>query len=196
MEKIVLNALERLEKSHKVRRKGFVPGVIYGEGLPGGVPIMFERSKIDNVLHKHGVNSKIWVKAGEDENLGIIKEIQRDPLTGATIHLDIQRISGNENITLRLPIIFSERHKLEERKLLLQINLSEIEVSGRADLLPEHVVIDVAKMNQGDIIKIKDLPLEKQIRIHHDANETVAVITALKEHTVHEEPKETENTEG
>lgn len=190
MSESMLIAHERIENPHAVRKSGYVPGVVYGEGFRNGLAVKFEEPIIKKMLSKHGINAKVNVKIGTKESFGVIKEIQKHPVSGELVHLDLHLISKSEILKLKLPILFSGRHKLEEKKFLLQVQLNEIEVAGKADLLPESVAVDVSNKTPGDSILVKDLPLDKEIKLNHDLDDIVAVITAFKETNVASETTE------
>ena len=50
MEKIIIKALERPKKTGKFKEQGFVPGVLYGEGMEGSASVKFEAAVIRNLI--------------------------------------------------------------------------------------------------------------------------------------------------
>jgi large subunit ribosomal protein L25 len=194
MAKAALKVMERTEKSKKVRRNGFTPGIIYGEGIKDGIPIKFEILKLRQLLKDNLTNAKLYVKLGEDNRYCIIKDIQRDPVSGSIIHVDMQAVSTDEIIKLKVPVIYNGLSNLELKRLALQIDVSELEVEGRVDVLPEAIHVDVGAKGLGDRITLKDLELEKAIKAHIDENEALAIIVAPKE-TADETEEEKEPAE-
>ncbi|ATW26157.1 50S ribosomal protein L25 [Candidatus Formimonas warabiya] len=192
MEKVILKAIERIEKPRKVREAGFIPGVLYGEGSKA-TSVKFEASALKRILAKHGSNAKVWVSMDENEKFGFIKEVQKHPVEGNVIHLDVQLVSRDQEIKLQLPISFIGIEELEHRMLLLQVYKSEIEVVGRTNLMPNVVVVDVSNKEMGDAITFRDFDLDNQIRINDSKDEIYAVIKANKEQPA-EEPTENETT--
>ncbi|MBZ4647133.1 MAG: ribosomal protein [Clostridia bacterium] len=181
MSETFIRAIERTEKPKKARRDGFAPGVIYGEGYENGLPVKFEMLKLKRILKKQGQNTKIWIKIGEQTKYGVIKDIQRDPITGDIVHIDIQTISQNDDVKLKLPIVFTGRNKLEERKLLLQVLIPEIEVLGKASELPEFITIDVSGKKSGEKITVNDIRMTEQIRVLSDTKDVLAIVIEPKE---------------
>lgn len=185
---------EKTEKSKKIRRDGFTPGVIYGEGIEKGISIKFEMLKLKQILKNNILNAKLNLKLGSKTKYCIIKDFQRDPIGGNIIHVDFQAVSANENVKLKVPVVYNGIGLLESKRLALQINISDLELEGRVDSLPETIYVDVSTKKLGDKIHIKDLKLDSSIKIHADENENLAVIVAPKEY-VEETEESTETAE-
>lgn len=176
----VLQVLERTEKPQKVRKEGFTPGVVYGEGIEKGIPIKFEMPKLKRILKTNIKNAKLYVKLGENSIYCIVKDFQRNHITGSIIHIDLQAVSADEIIKLKVPVIYNGITFLESKKLTIQINISEIEIEGAVKSLPESIHVDISSKNLGDKIILKDLELDSKIKIHADENEILAVIIEPK----------------
>ena len=181
MEKVILNAFERIAKHKKLREEGFIAGVIYGDSVKEATSVKFEEMPLKKVLGKHGSNAKVWVKIGEDMKFGFIKEIQRDPVTAKIIHIDVQLVSKDHQVKLQLHIAFKGEENLTPKQLQLQIHKSEVDVVGRMDLMPDSLSIDVSQMKLGDTITIKEFNLDKLIKVSDKEDEIYAAVTQLKE---------------
>ncbi|MDI6877950.1 MAG: 50S ribosomal protein L25 [Desulfitobacteriaceae bacterium] len=180
MEETILNAIERMP-SKKFKETGFTPGVLYGDSIAKATSVKFESLALNKVLVTHGSNAKLWVKYGGNKKFGFIKEVQRHPVTGKVIHLDVQLVSQTHEVRLQLPINFKGKDHLENRNLVLQVYKSEIDVFGKAALMPDVVVIDVSKKELGDTITLNDFDLDKQLKIHDGENEIYGIITSPRE---------------
>lgn len=179
MEQIILNAEQRIKKTKKFREKGFIPGIIYGDGVNKADSVKFEEISLKKILAAHGSNVKLWVKCGNDKKFGVIKEVQRQPVTNRIIHLDVQLVSKNHEVRLQIPITFKGEDNLRKKQMQLQIHKSELDVLGKIDLLPEVISIDVSERNLGDTITFKDFHLDKQVKIHDKSDEIYGTITKL-----------------
>jgi len=177
----VLTVEERTEKSKHLRNKGITPGVIYGEGIETGISIQFDMPKLKHILKSNFMNAKLTVKLGEAGRFCLIKDFQTDPVSGNIIHVDFQSVSADEVIKLKVPIIFNGKAALKLKRLALQINVTELEIEGRVDLVPEAIHIDVSTRNVGDKIILKELELESHIKVHADENEILAFVVEPRE---------------
>jgi large subunit ribosomal protein L25 len=174
MNETALKAMERTGSIHLIRKAGFIPGVLYGEGYEKGAPVKFEATRFYKLVHNK--NAKVWVDYNGKRHFGMIKELQKDMISGKILHTDIRILSRAVNIRIKLPIVFTGVVELEHSNLSLKIMNSTIDVSGEAGLLPEHVTLNVENFKAGDMIKSKDLPIDNSITVHDPSNEVYAAI--------------------
>lgn len=191
MEETILNAIESTEKPKKVRQAGFTPGVLYGGGNTAA-KVKFESSALNKILTRHGHNAKLWVNIDANKNFGFVREVQKHPVEGKVIHIAIQLISQDQEVKMQIPITFQGRDELEKRMLTLQVSKSEIAVFGKANLIPDAVVVDVSNMELEDNITMKDFDLDPQIKVQDFEDEIYATIKEVYEEQPEEEPAETE----
>ena len=189
MEKVILDAFERIPGNKKFKEDGFIAGVIYGDNIKEAISVKFELLPLKKILGQHGSNAKVWVKYGEDKKFGFIKAIQRHPVTAKISHIDVQIVSLDHEIKLQLPISFKGEASLIDNILQLQVQKSEIDVAGSMALMPDSVVIDISYKKLGDTITMKDFQLDKKIKITDDEDQIYAVVVPMKE-IVEEEVEE------
>ncbi|HPT91265.1 MAG TPA: 50S ribosomal protein L25 [Acetivibrio sp.] len=182
MSEAVICALERTEKPNKVRKQGFVPGVMYGKDIKS-TSIKLEQKKFMRFLHGHAKNTKVRVQLGNDVKHCIVKDVQKDFINGQILHVELQAIDSNDVIRLKVPVVFQGKEELSLRKQVLQVHMPEVEIMGKAADMPEFVCIDVEDRKLGDKITVKDIQVPKDIKILDDESEIVAVISAIKEYS-------------
>ncbi|MBU3143341.1 50S ribosomal protein L25 [Clostridium sp. CF012] len=181
MEKVILDAFERIPGNKKFKEDGFIAGVIYGDKIKEAIPVKFELVPLKKILGKHGSNAKVWVKYGEDKKFGFVKAIQRHPVSAIINHIDVQIVSLDQEIKLQLPLSFKGEANLLDNQLQLQVQKSDIDVTGIMALMPDAVSVDVAEKKLGDTITIKDFDLDKKIKITDEEDQVYAVIVQVKE---------------
>ena len=179
MEETILNAVERTMQPKQCREAGFTPGVLYGDSVTNAITVQFETAALKKILATHGSNAKVWVQYGGNKKFGFIKEVQRHPVSAKLIHTDVFLVSQDHEVRMQIPITFEGRDSLDN--MLLQVHKSEIEVLGKAALMPEAVVVDVSTMALGDTITAKNFNFDKQIKITDSENEVYGIITPLRE---------------
>jgi large subunit ribosomal protein L25 len=177
MSETILRADVRDETARKVRDKGFIPGVIYGTGVKDGMPIKFNELELNKVLRSQGMNPRMSIMLGDEEKHVLIKEIQRDPIKGNVIHVDLQAIAVDEVIRTTIPLAFEGREEVEGRGLLLEVYLFEIEVSGPANIIPESITVEVGESEAGDTVTMSDIELDSRITAVTPLDEVLAVTT-------------------
>lgn len=174
MESVVFNVSERNEKGKKVRMQGEVPAVLYGSHLNNPVSLKITRKDMYKLLTLAKSSILSLELNGHIENC-VVKELQKDPF-GKVIHIDFQDIKKNEKIKMKIPVVFDGQSSLEGRQLLLEVLISEIELYGAADKLPENIQCHVGKLNLGDKIFVKDLVMPEGMRVDADEDAIVATI--------------------
>jgi large subunit ribosomal protein L25 len=180
MQETILEAFERVDGPKVLRRTGYVPGVLYGEGYEKGVPVAFQEANLMQIVNTHGTNAKVWVDFSGSKKLGFIKDLQRDSITRKIIHSDIQVASQNHKVRMKLPIIFHGSGELERRRLVLQVYSNHVDISGEAEAIPEAVVVNVGNMLLHDSIKVKDLKLDSRIKVYDGIDEIYATVLEIK----------------
>ena len=174
MESVVFNVSERNEKGKKVRMHGEVPAVLYGSHLDNTVSIKITRKDMYKLLTLAKSSILSLKLNGHIENC-VVKELQKDSF-GKVIHIDFQDIKKDEKIKMKIPVVFDGQSTLEGRQLLLEVLISEVELYGEADKLPENIKCNVGELNIGDEIFIKDLVIPEGMRLDVDENAIVATI--------------------
>src|SRR5512140_596073 len=89
------------------RRQGKVPAVIYGKGEES-LSINVNLKEFVTVMHGHAgsnviIDLKLAGREGTDTR-ALIRDLQRDPITGQVTHIDLLHISMTEMITVDVPV--------------------------------------------------------------------------------------------
>lgn len=90
MQNLVFDISERTEKGKKVRTKGEVPCVIYGESLDKSISCKIPRKEMLKLLSSPK-NSVLSLNLDGTIEKCVLKEVQRDTF-GEIIHLDFQYV--------------------------------------------------------------------------------------------------------
>jgi large subunit ribosomal protein L25 len=185
MEAIYLEAMLREDaevgKSHLLRKKNFVPCVVYGEGKKTLV-LKIDRGHLIKFMHAHhgGENIVITLKVSSpghekaQEKAVIIKEIQTHPVNDEILHVDFNEISLTKRIIVKVPIrSIGEPVGVKQDGGTLEQVLWEIDVECLPTQIPEKLESDVANMKIGDIVQVKDLKIPEGALIKHEADAIV-----------------------
>jgi len=179
MEKTIISATVRKEKPNKLRRTGFIPGVLNGPGTASS-SVQFENTAMSRAITKHGSNAKVWVDLDGVKKFGFIKAIQRDPVEGKLLHVSIQLVSENQEVRMQLPISFHGLAELERKQLHIEIRKSEVEVSGITELMPDSLTVNVSEKASGDTVTSADFSLSPELKVIEPENEIYAAIKEVR----------------
>ena len=185
MENVSFNICERNEKGSKVRRNGQVPGVLSGVHLDNPIPVKMTRSDMCKLLG-YSQSTILSLNLKGDVRKCVVRELQKD-IYGKVIHVDFQCIRSDENIKMKVPVVFLGQEELGGNKLNLETFVSEVELFGEADKLPEKVEYDVSSLKFGDRILAKDLAIPEGLKLDGDKELIVAKVCGIAEEVEEEE---------
>ncbi len=159
--------------ARRLRRSGRVPGVLYGGG---GESVGFEADarKLRLALASSGAVLDLSVD-GEKSTPVVLKEAQRDPVRGATVHVDLLRVRLDEAIHAVVPLELigvEEAPGVKEGGVLEQIT-RELNVEALPTAIPESIVHDVGEMDIGDHIGLAAIAIPEGVTLLDDAEDTV-----------------------
>ncbi|NUQ86785.1 MAG: 50S ribosomal protein L25 [Anaerolineales bacterium] len=185
MEKVVLKATKREVTGKQVkalRREGNLPAVIYGRHVEP-ISIVLEAHGASLALSKVTASSLVTVNVDGAEYPALVRERQRDYIKGTLTHIDFLAVDMNEKIRTSVGLAFvGVSPAVKDFNGVLVHNLERLEVECFPGDLPERIDVDIAMLKQiGDLIRVRDLTVSDKIRILGDPEETIAVVTIIKE---------------
>jgi large subunit ribosomal protein L25 len=191
MEKVVLNATRRAVIGKQVkalRREGKLPAVIYGRNFEM-MPISLDQRETSRSLSHVGMSTLLSIQLEGIPYTVLVREKQRNSLTGELIHIDFQAISMTEKLRASVVIdLGGIAPAVKDFNALLVTNLSEIEVECLPSDLPERMVVDVSNLKSiGDVIHVRDLVISPNIRLLEDPDTIIVVVNPAEEELVIEE---------
>lgn len=186
---------KRVKKGSVIRREGFIPGVIFGNGMDS-INVKVKANEWTRFSLKHQVIFNVTVEGGK-KHLVALNEVDRDPM-GKIQHLSLHKMKKGQKATVTIPVhTTGEKHK--DNKGIIFHNITELRVEAVPSDVPESIEIDISKMMEGDTITIADLPLTKGVEIQgHDPEDSVVDcrLSHTKEEPEAEEAEATTEVEG
>ena len=178
MENLQVNQREKKTRhsSRQCRRKGLVPGVIYGKGINN---FLFEIGELElnHALSVTGEHGLLNINSQEGSLNTLIKEVQRDPVTRKVLHIDLEKVEGNEEIETVVPINYVGEEYINKLDAVLQKNLDSIKVKCSPSNIPKGVNLNVGRAKPGDQFKIADVEFGNEITVVDDLNSIVASVS-------------------
>lgn len=170
--------------SRRLRRAGKIPGIIYGGGKPD-LAISMSYNVISKLLNEelfHTSMLEIKVKGSRGKNTVLLKDTQWDPVLDTVTHLDFFRVSGKDTITMDVPVIAVNVEKCPGvvKGGMVDVVRHSLEITCRADSIPESIEIDCSNLDIGDTVHIDDIPLPEGAEVQHDVNFTILNMSATK----------------
>lgn len=159
-----------------LRKKGRLPGVVFGKN-------------VDNeIIHISTVEFEKWLKKGEsgfielkldgEKSLTVLLEdLQRNPVTGAPLHVDFQFVQTGEIIRTKIPVKFTGTPVGTKTGGVVQIQDPFVEVEALPKDLPSSVEMDISSMDLGDTRFVKDLDLPSELTVISGDNELLVSVS-------------------
>lgn len=172
------------EAVKKVRKGGFVPGVVYGSDINKALSISQSSLKVLRGINfsESTVIEMDFVSDDKMEPISVlIKKVQFNPLTEEVSHIDFLKVSLKEKIKVHVPIILKGEAKgLKEGGVLEQL-LREISVEGLPLDVPEKIEMDISDLDIGHSLHVSDLSITENIKVITDPGAAIVTIVAKKE---------------
>jgi large subunit ribosomal protein L25 len=190
----------------RLRRTGFVPGVLYGGTHDEAVPFKVGDIELRRLLNEGAALIDVEIE-GEKTVPAILKDRQQHPVRDDVLHVDFLEVDLMEKI--RSPVVIElegveDAPGVKEGGVLDQ-STREVDVDALPTDIPERLVIDVSALEMGATLTLADVPVPEGVELAHEAPEEVTVAsvvlpTKVEEPEVEEEPElvgaEGEGAEG
>lgn len=141
-----------------------VPAVVYGLGNPS-ISLEIGYNEFVKVFKASGLTSLIDLNIDGTNKKVLIKEIQKNPVSGKVIHISFLEVNLKEKIKANIPVIVTGAEDspiLKSGQGILNFIQHEINVEALPTDLPHEFTVDVSSLeNIGDEIKISQLSFDR-----------------------------------
>jgi len=193
-----LTVEERSERgsreSRRLRRAGFVPGVLYGGG--NGDSVAFKVNSLD-LRHTLADGSALMdVKVGDGKALPVIvKDQQFHPVRDELLHIDLLQVRLDETIhsTVSIEITGVEESPGIKEGGVLEHVTRELNIEALPTDIPDNITVDVSGMEVAATLHLSELSPPSGVTFLDDPEETLIATVVVP--TEIEEPEIEEETE-
>ncbi len=178
-------------ESRRLRRAGFVPGVVYGGGSDAR-PFQVAERDARNILVHGGALIDVEIE-GTGTVPVVIKEQQRDPVRGDLVHLDLQEVKLDVAIQAEVSIELvgtEEAPGVKEGGVLEHVT-HQVTIEALPTEIPESIPVDVSGMVIGDTLQLDSViaPQGVEFVLGEDQSAEEITIATLNPPRVEEEPE-------
>jgi len=152
--------------AHALRAAGKVPAVLYGHGdAPEHIAV--DGHAFGELLTHGGRNAIITlIDGGRKRQTALVREIQLHPVSRRVIHADLQRVSADETINTRLPIVtVGVADGVRNFGAVMDVITHELEVEGPASRIPENLEVDVTALGVHEHMTAADVTLPEGFKL-------------------------------
>jgi large subunit ribosomal protein L25 len=169
---------EGSRSARRLRREGSVPGVIYGGGAD---PEHFsvDARVLRNTLAHSGAILQVTLDGGTESPV-LVKDLQRHPVRGHVVHVDLLRVNMNETIHTTVVIDLQgadDAPGVAEGGVLSQ-ETREVNIEALPGDIPDAIVHDVSGLEMNATLLLSAIAAPNGVTFLDDPEETVvATIT-------------------
>jgi large subunit ribosomal protein L25 len=153
------------------REAGELPIVLSRAGT-SAVPFSVDTAAFQKAVRRTGKGGIMQlVEDGGAKHLGLLKELQWNPVTRKLNHASFQEVKRNQMVATGVTLVYvGEPQPVTDRTGQFIKNQESIEVRAKVSSLPEHIVIDISSMHVGDVLTAGAVPMPDGCEaVHPDA---------------------------
>jgi len=164
-------------EARRLRRRGNVPGVLYGGG---DEPVSFSvpARTLRVVLASAGAVLDLSIKGGSTSP-AVLKELVRHPVTGAAVHVDLLRVRLDVKIeaTVQLELTGAEDSPGAKNGGVLEQVTHQLTVEALPNDIPDSLSHDVSAMEIGDTLTLEALSAPSTVTLVGEPETVIAILS-------------------
>lgn len=155
--------------ARKLRAAGQVPAVLYGHGTE---PRHLSLPGHDTMLIIRKANAVITLDIAGEQQLALVKDVQKDPVRQIIEHLDLLVVKKGERVEVEVPVVlvgesFSGTIAVQDA--------ATIHVSAEATHIPAHIEVSVEGLEDGAIVHDTDIELPAGVQLVESEQPVIVV---------------------
>jgi len=171
----------RGKKVKFLRRQGITPANLYGPKMES-IALQAETPVLERLIAKVGRNAMITLRFDRKPRLVMIRDIQRDPLTDALLHIDLFQVEATHKVTVEIPLAFlGEAPAAKSSQAMMIQNLTSLHVEGLPTDLPRSIEVDLSVLTEiGQAIHVGEIPVDDKLEVLTDPDQVVVHIEEIR----------------
>ena len=152
--------------------------MIYGGGEPP-TPIALSWHDVNKLIYAGGFMTTTFdIEINGQTERCIPRDYQLDPIKDRPLHVDFLRLKAGQKIAVEIPIHVTGQDASVAIKNGGVVNIVRhaVELTVAADAIPEHVEVDIEKLEIGEGFHVSDLKLPRGTRLANEADREFAVL--------------------
>lgn len=186
-----------LKAEARTKKEGRIPVVLYGPKRKN-INLEVNLKEFNNVYKEAGESTLITLFFEKDKSLVLIHDVSFDPLNNTPIHVDFYEPILNKAVEAEVPLIFEgESPAVKNLGGTIIKEIQELEVKALPQKLPHEIKVDISCLETfEDEITVKDLKVDKDVKIMRDPDDVVANVQPPQKIEEELEKPIEENVEG
>jgi large subunit ribosomal protein L25 len=183
MASAALSATARTETgkgvARKLRAQGRVPAIVYGHAREPQ-PLSIEARELGRLLDRIAAASTVIdLSIDGASRRTLIREIQRDPIRRAVLHIDFQELVAGEKVTVAVRLTYEGTPAgVRNSGGIFEEVMHELEIECDPSDIPERIVVDTTELAVGHSLHVSDITLPPGVALVSDADATICICSA------------------
>lgn len=159
--------------ARQIRRNGQIPAVVYGQGTSR--LIQLDPKSIQHILvTQAGSTGLISLTIQGDEQApqrtAVIQDVQRDPLDGSLLHVDLLEVSMDKPVRVKVPVHITGAMPIgvKRDKGVMHQSIREVHIECLPNVIPDEIEVDASALEINQGIHIRDLQVGEGIKVLDD----------------------------
>lgn len=168
--------------ARQIRRNGRIPAVLYGQG-PSRL-IQLDPKAIQHILvTQAGSTGLISLTIQGDEQApqrtAVIQDVQRDPLDGSLLHVDLLEVSMDKPVRVKVPVHITGAVPIgvKRDKGVMQQPMRELHIECLPNVIPDQIDVDASALEINQGIHVRDIQVAEGIKVLDDPDGMVVNVT-------------------
>ncbi|MDZ5761027.1 50S ribosomal protein L25 [Lyticum sinuosum] len=179
---------------NKMRKEGFIPGVIYGGNTDNFLISVITRN-VEDYIEKNPVRNRVFIiqhldksspkniKVSNNDVINISEErcylrsIQYHPVTDKPLHIELQRLNNESEKPIAIEVPIKEKNYFTSLGIRHGGKLNRVRRKLRLycphDRIVPTIEVDLEKCDIGHIIRVRDLNLPDYVRVLCNQDEVI-----------------------
>lgn len=166
----------------RLRAEGKVPAVVYGTGVDPTPVAIDWRALRQALTTDKGLNAVITLDVAGDQQMTIVKDLQRHPVRRDVLHVDFLVVERDKPVVAEVPIVLEgEPEKVLQQRGVVAQELHMLTIHAKPAAIPGHISVDVTELEIGETITVADLVLPAGVTTEVDVEQAVVSAQVTRE---------------
>ncbi len=132
--------------SHRIRREGKIPGVVYGHGR--STPISIEAKQLSDLILSGEKSKIVEASIGGVKDSVLLRRVEAHPISRKALSVDFQRVAQGEAISASVNIVtVGAPVGVTEGGGVMDVITHSLDIKGPAQSIPDSLTVDVSGLD-------------------------------------------------
>jgi large subunit ribosomal protein L25 len=174
---LIVSPREKMTKGelNQARKSGKVPAQLYGKTI-APLSVFLSKEVFKGTAKRLTESMIIDLNLNGEKYPSLIKEIQKEYLSGEVLHVDFNLIGQGQKIHVKVPLHLVGTAKGVREGGILEHAIHDIEVECQPDNLPEKIEIDISDLEVNHALHIGDIAIPEGLKLLTNPETVIAII--------------------